>query len=107
MTATYSATAVSPDGMCADRDGMCADRDGNLWIAAGGGRVEKRHPGRRAARGPRGRAANTTSVAFAEPGLDITSATQGLDTVSGNDGRVLTARVDAAGLPTPYWNPAL
>jgi sugar lactone lactonase YvrE len=92
-------------------DGMCVDRDGNLWIAIwGGARVERRTPAGELLAVVETGAEHTTSVAFAGPGLDvlvITSATQGLDRVSANDGRVLTARVGTAGLPTPYWKIAL
>ncbi|WP_433381505.1 SMP-30/gluconolactonase/LRE family protein [Actinoplanes sp. CA-142083] len=89
-------------------DGMCVDRDGNLWIAIWGrGRVEKRTPAGELLAVVETGATNTTSVTFVDDLLVITSATQGLDTVGSSDGRVLTARVDTAGLPTPYWNPVL
>jgi sugar lactone lactonase YvrE len=92
-------------------DGMCADREGNLWIAVhGAGRVECRTR----AGDPRAvvelDSPQPTSVAFAGPALDvlvITSATEGLDPVPPNAGRIYTCRVNATGLPTSYWNPAL
>ncbi len=92
-------------------DGMCVDRDGNLWIAVWGrGRVECRTPGGELLAVVEVDAPHTTSVAFAGPGLDvlvITSATAGLDPVPVNSGRLFTCRVNATGLPLPYWNPAL
>ena len=92
-------------------DGMCADRDGNLWIAVhGAGRVECRTPAGDLRAVVELDSPQPTSVAFAGPGLDIlviTSATEGLDPVPPNAGRIFTCRVHTAGLPTPYWNPAL
>lgn len=92
-------------------DGMCADRDGNLWIAAhGAGRVECRTPAGELLAVVELPASQPTSAAFAGPELDvlvITTATDGLDAPTEHDGRIYTARVDTAGLLTPYWNPAL
>ena len=92
-------------------DGMCADREGNLWIAVhGAGRVECRTPAGDLRAVVELDSPQPTSVAFAGPELDvlvITSATEGLDPVPPNAGRVFTCRVNAAGLPTSYWNPAL
>ncbi|MCU7726892.1 SMP-30/gluconolactonase/LRE family protein [Actinoplanes sp. KI2] len=92
-------------------DGMCADREGNLWIAVhGGGRVERRTPAGGLLAVVELDSPQPTSVAFAGPDLDvlvITSAAEGLDPVPPNAGRIYACRVDTAGLPTPYWNPAL
>jgi sugar lactone lactonase YvrE len=92
-------------------DGMCADREGNLWIAVhGAGRVECRTPAGDLRAVVELDSPQPTSVAFAGPGLDvlvITSAAEGLDPVPPNAGRVYTCRVNATGLPTPYWNPDL
>jgi sugar lactone lactonase YvrE len=93
-------------------DGLCVDAEGNLWIAIWGrGRVEKRTPAGELLAFVETGAPHTTSVAFAGPDLDvlvITSATQGLSLARfPSSGRIFTARVGTAGLPTPYWNPAL
>jgi sugar lactone lactonase YvrE len=96
-------------------DGMCVDASGNLWIAIWGrGRVECRTPSGELLATVSVDAPHTTSVAFAGPALDvliITSATQGLSPAElaahPSSGRIFTARVGTAGLPTPYWNPAL
>ncbi|WP_051808174.1 SMP-30/gluconolactonase/LRE family protein [Actinoplanes subtropicus] len=92
-------------------DGMCADRDGNLWIAVhGAGRVERRTPAGDLLAVVELDSPQPTSVAFAGRDLDvlvITSATEGLDPVPPNAGRLYACRVNTAGLPTPYWNPAL
>jgi sugar lactone lactonase YvrE len=92
-------------------DGMCADREGNLWIAVhGAGRVERRTPGGEVLAVVELDSPQPTSVAFAGPDLDllvITSAAEGLDPVPPNAGRIFACRVNTAGRPTPYWNPAL
>jgi sugar lactone lactonase YvrE len=96
-------------------DGMCVDAAGNLWIANwGGGRVECRTPAGDLLATVAVDAPHTTCVAFAGPGLEtlvITTATDQLTAAQlaahPGSGRVFTVRVDAAGLPTPYWNPAL
>ncbi|BCJ50170.1 hypothetical protein Asp14428_16450 [Actinoplanes sp. NBRC 14428] len=96
-------------------DGMCADADGNLWIAVwGGGRVERRTPEGRLLATVAVDAPHTTSMAFAGPDLDllvVTTATTGFApgelAAHPHSGRLFTARVDAAGLPGTYWNPAL
>ena len=91
-------------------DGMCADREGNLWIAVhGAGRVECRTPAGTLRAVVELDSPQPTSVAFAGPELDvlvITSATEGLEPVPPNAGRLYTCRVDAAGPPPPYWNPS-
>ena len=91
-------------------DGMCADREGNLWIAVhGAGRVECRTPAGELRAVVELDSPQPTSVAFAGPELDvlvITSATEGLEPVPPNAGRLYTCRVDAAGPPPPYWNPS-
>ncbi|MEV0899989.1 SMP-30/gluconolactonase/LRE family protein [Actinoplanes sp. NPDC049802] len=96
-------------------DGMCADADGNLWIALwGGGRVERRTPDGDLLAVVTVDAPHTSSVTFAGPGLNtlvITTARQDLSPADlarhPHSGRLFTARVDAVGLPTTYWNPAL
>ncbi|WP_432970166.1 SMP-30/gluconolactonase/LRE family protein [Dactylosporangium sp. CA-233914] len=96
-------------------DGMCADADGNLWIAIWGrGRVECYTPGGQLLAAVAVAAPHTSSVAFAGPGLEVLVITTATAELSHDDlakhpdsGRVFTARVDAVGLPTTYWNPAL
>jgi sugar lactone lactonase YvrE len=92
-------------------DGMCADREGNLWIAVhGAGRVECRTPAGDLRAVVELDSPQPTSVAFAGPELDvliITSATEGLDPVPPDAGRIFACRVNATGLPTSYWNPSL
>jgi sugar lactone lactonase YvrE len=94
-------------------DGLCVDAEGNLWIAIwGGGRVERRTPGGDLLAVVETGAPHTTSVAFAGPDLDvlvITTATEDLSPADlaryPHSGRLCTARVGVAGLPTPYWQP--
>jgi sugar lactone lactonase YvrE len=96
-------------------DGLCADAAGNLWLAVwGGGRVECRSAAGELLAVVEVDAPNTSSVAFAGPGLDvlvITTATQDLSPADlakhPLSGQLFTARVGVPGLPTPYWNPAL
>ena len=95
------------DGM---PDGLCVDAIGNLWIAVwGGGRVECRTPGGTLLAVVEVDAPHTTSCAFAGPDLRvlvITTATDGLSpaelTRHPASGRLFTADVGTAGLPTPY-----
>ncbi|MGI5238318.1 SMP-30/gluconolactonase/LRE family protein [Dactylosporangium sp. CA-139066] len=95
-------------------DGMCADAEGNLWIAVwGGSRVECRGPGGDLRAVVAVDAPHTSSVAFAGPDLDvlvITTAAHGLAPADlarhPSSGRLFTARVGVAGLPTAYWDPA-
>jgi sugar lactone lactonase YvrE len=92
-------------------DGMCADRAGNLWIAVhGAGRVECRTPAGELRAVVELDSPQPTSVAFAGPELDvlvITSATEGLDPVPPNAGRLYTCRVGTLGPAPSYWNPAI
>jgi sugar lactone lactonase YvrE len=96
-------------------DGLCVDAAGDLWLAVwGGGRVEHRSPAGELLGVVEVDAPHTSSVAFAGPALDvlvITTATQDLSAgdlaAHPDSGRLFTARVGVAGLPTPYWNPAL
>lgn len=89
-------------------DGMCADSEGNLWIAIWGrGRVERRTPDGRLLATVAVDAPHTTSVTFAGPNLDLlvitTAATD--PSLHPDAGRLFTARVDAVGLPVPYFRP--
>jgi sugar lactone lactonase YvrE len=96
-------------------DGICTDIDGNLWIAIwGGSRVECRAPSGNLLATVDVDAPHTSSVAFAGAALDVLVITTATQELSPNDlrrhpdsGRIFTARVGAAGLPTPYWIPPL
>jgi sugar lactone lactonase YvrE len=88
-------------------DGMCTDAAGNLWIAVwGGGRVECRTPGGRLLATVAVAAPHTTSAAFAGPDLDILVITTATTAADPDSGRLFTARVGTAGLPTAYWKPS-
>ncbi|WP_436531726.1 SMP-30/gluconolactonase/LRE family protein [Actinoplanes sp. HUAS TT8] len=87
-------------------DGLCADTDGNLWIAIwGGGRVECRTPQGELLATVAVDAPHTTSVAFAGPGLDLLVVTTAAQDGHPDSGKLFTARVEAVGVPTPYWKP--
>jgi sugar lactone lactonase YvrE len=95
-------------------DGLCTDADGNLWLAVWGrGRVVCHSPTGDLLATVDVDAPHTSSVTFAGPDLDILVITTARQDLSPADlakhpdsGRLFTARVDAAGLATPYWNPA-
>ncbi|MEV4276875.1 SMP-30/gluconolactonase/LRE family protein [Actinoplanes xinjiangensis] len=96
-------------------DGLCVDAAGNLWLAVwGGGRVECRSPAGELLAVVEVDAPHTSSAAFAGPDLDVLVITTATEDLSPADlarhplsGRLFTARVGVAGLPTPYWNPRL
>jgi sugar lactone lactonase YvrE len=94
-------------------DGLCVDAAGNLWIAIWGrGRVECRTPAGDLLAVVETGAPHTTSAAFCGPALDVLVITTATDDLSPAElaahpgsGRLFTARVGVAGLPTPYWKP--
>lgn len=98
-----------------DPDGLCTDADGNLWLAIWGrGRIQCHSPSGELLAVVDVDAPHTSSVAFAGPDLDVLVITTAIQDLAPEDlakhpnsGRLFTARVDAVGLPSPYWNPSL
>jgi sugar lactone lactonase YvrE len=92
-------------------DGMCMDAEGNLWVAIwGAGQVRCFSPDGEHLASVSVPAPNTSSVAFAGPGLDtlvITTASEQLSAAQLDEypdaGKLFTASVGVAGLPVPYW----
>ena len=92
-------------------DGTCMDADGNMWVAIwGGGEVRCHAPGGEIIATVRVPAPHTSSVAFVGEFLDtllITSARKDLSPEQleafPDSGRLFTAAVGAAGLPTVPW----
>lgn len=92
-------------------DGLCLDRDGNLWIAIwGAGEVRCYSPSAEQRAVVDVAAPNTSSVAFAGPGLDTLLITTASEQLSGaqlaeypDSGRLFIADVGISGLPVPLW----
>jgi sugar lactone lactonase YvrE len=104
------------DGLPAYPDGLTVDAEGALWVAQWGGASVRRHS-------PTGEllavvevdAAQASCPGFVGPNLDtlaITTAQEGLDTLTDQAGAIFLADVGVSGLPphrwdgsttTPYW----
>jgi sugar lactone lactonase YvrE len=96
-------------------DGMCVDVAGNLWIAFWGtGEVRCHAPSGEVLAVVEVDAPHPSSVAFAGPQRDLLIITTASRDLSPDDllrypdaGRLFTARVATAGVPTASWNKAL
>lgn len=104
------------DGLPAYPDGLTVDAEGALWVAQWGGSSVRRHA-------PTGEllavvevdAAQASCPGFVGPNLDtlaITTAQEGLDTLTDQAGAIFLADAGVSGLPphrwagsttTPYW----
>jgi sugar lactone lactonase YvrE len=84
-------------------DGMTVDADGNLWSAVhGGGRLDRYRPDGTLIERIPVPAAQPTSICLTDRApyrVLVTSATDGLSAPGPDDGAVLIAPVDVAGLP--------
>jgi sugar lactone lactonase YvrE len=95
-------------------DGLCVDDAGNLWVAIwGAGEVRCLTPTGECLAVVSVPAPHVSSPAFVGPGLDTLLITTAREQLTDDElrtcplsGHLFTARVDATGLPTPWWSPA-
>lgn len=95
------------DGFPAFPDGLTVDSDGALWVAQWGGASVRCHSSTGELLAVVSvNAAQASCPGFVGAGLDtlaITSAREGLGSVTDQAGAIFLAEVDSTGLPSPLW----